>query len=442
MLEKVGKIYLQTSNNKILLSLLLAITIGSGIYFSTIIPIVVAFLYICLFNKNYLFGVILTLPIYDAYFTDIPISINKIVFVVVIVVLLIDVKYKNIQLNRNELWIFLLIAMASIGVIVAVFNSDLIFIRDSIEKEYLLETLPKLLFVLLLSLATKSSQKYNIKKLVENATIFISFFMIVIAVNVAITSRDAILNVGPNFFAVFTMIFIPFTFYLYFKTKSKLMVIVTLSSAASLVYILGVTNSRTGILILLFGILTGIIIFYKLNRKRALILIGLALIGITLMIIMPYFKNLLIKVLRTGGLNNIVGMLNGRYELYQSAIQLILRNPLVGYGGSKDTAIILLYNDIGIPQVAHSIYLEIILQYGVYGTIIFAFIYGGVFSEFFIKINKKFIHQNYWQLPVYLSFFSLLIAGLLLSINFRDIYIYLLALVFVLPKVDKIGGVI
>ncbi len=446
MLSKTSKLHDKFCEHQLLVPLFFAVVISLGIQFSTVIPILLVFLYVSLFNKNYLFGLIITLPLYDAHFTSLPFSLSKMVFVIIIIVLVVDLRLKKIELRKNELFILLLIFMASIGAVVAIFNPQLIFIRDQVQNELLFETLPKLLFILLLFFTMKSNEKYIIKKQVINSARFVTFFIITLSINVLFLKeifdfvRFSVFNVGPNFFAVFTLVLLPFVLYVFYTTENKKMIIVSLVALGAVAYILGTTSSRTGVLILIFGGILSLLMLSRLHKKRTYIIIGIGALGVLAIIFLPYFQNLLVRVTQQSQLSNLVGMLNGRYELYQSSFRLILQRILIGYGGSKDTAIILLHNDIGIPQVAHSIYLEVLLQYGVYGTIIYTFIYSNLLSNFTIITSKRFYQEYTWQIPVYISFFSLLVAGILLSINFRDIYIFLLAFVLVLPSIQKKGA--
>jgi len=445
--EKILDTYKKIVNNNILLAFIIATIIFLSVFFQIYILIILLFLYVAIFNKNYILAILITVPIYEAHFFHIPLSINKALIIILFTVFILNIKYKKIKITKNEIIILLLLLVVTIGSLVGLFNSELTFMRNDILKEYIFETLPKIGFMFLFVLAIKMSKKFNLKKMVEKAVYFIPIFIVFVGVLAYKThygidfTRSGILNIRPNYFAVFTISMIPFIIYAFFHCKEKIMIGISLLAILVELYILSLTQSRTGILMFGVSFIISVIVFYKLNKKRLLIGIPLIVGGIIAIMFLPTFYGIIERVLEAKYFTSLENLLNGRYDLYRAGGRALLRNPIIGYGNSKDVTGYYIYSISGIAQVAHNTFLDIIIQYGAYGTIIFLGIYLYFISEFSIKAFSKLNEKYIWEFPIYIMFISILVAGLFLSIDLRDIAVYTIMLLLALPYREKIKEV-
>ena len=441
--KKAVRIYKKISENNIVLSIVISLIIFLSVFFNTYIPLVFLFLYIAVFKSNYILSLLLTIPIYEAHFLGIPLSINKILIIILVIVFLIHINYKKIKITKNEIFIFLMLFTITLGGFIGLFNSDLAFMREIIFKEYLFDLLSKVGFMFIFVLAIKTSKNFNIKEMVKKATYFIPIFIVFLGVLAYIYqydinfSRSGILNIRPNYFSVFAMCLIPFVIYAFFYCKEKLMIVISLVAVGVEIYILSITNSRTGLLMLGVSLLISVLVFYKINKRRIWIGIPLGILGVLSIMFLPSLSGLIERLFQASYLKSLSKFLNGRYELFEAGFKLILNNPILGYGSSEEVTAFYIYNISGISQVAHNLFLETIIQYGAYGTIIFLGIYFYFISEFIIKAFNRFAKRYRWELTLYIVFFSVLVAGLFLSIDWRDIYIYSIMFLFALPYRKK-----
>lgn len=445
MVTRIKEIHYKLCQQPFLLSLILALLIFSSLAIKQYLPIVGIFIYVAFFNKKLMVAMLISLPLYDSYFKNMPLSLNKIIIIIFMISLLYHIKYKKIQIRGYEITILLLLLTITFGEIVALLNPDFLFIRHEIFLEYLLELLPKVGFILTFVLAIRTNKAFSIKDMTSIATYFVPIFMIGVLILSFITktnqsiSRYNVLGLEPNYFSVFSACLLPLTIYAYFTVKEKIMIGISILSMGGQLYLLSLTSSRTGVLLVGFSIIVTVLVCAHINKKRLMLLGGLAIVGIIAIFFIPYFDNLIRRLTREGLTGSLRGFLNGRYEMFESAIYRIRQNPLLGYGGTKEASGFYIFQDTGIPDISHNAYLDIFVQYGIYGIIVFVGMYLYIVSEGVIKaIDKR--HRYDWQLPYYVTFINLLIAGMLLSLTFRDMYIYSLAFVLALPYRKTIEG--
>ena len=128
--------------------------------------------------------------------------------------------------------------------------------------------------------------------------------------------------------------------------------------------------------------------------------------------------------------------LSVRFRLLETAWELFRNNPILGYGSTKDSIAILIFRETGFPKVSHNAYLDIGLQAGLAGLLAFGALYFNILYDFARKLIAR-SGQTKWQYPIYLIFLNTLVAGLVLSLNFRDIHIYIIAFAIVLPGLGR-----
>ena len=436
LVEKIKKLNGKIVGQSTTVSLLYTAVILSGLLLNTAIPIIILFAYTALFNKKLTLAVLITLPIYDAYLDSGWLSISKIGIIIMIIVFLINIGYKKIKIGKYEWLILVITAVISFSYIVALLNPVFMFFRDEVLLEYITDNLPKLGFILTFILVVKTSSRYDMRGMVEAAVSFVPVFVIMITglsagsmIDVSFR-RYKLMNVRPNYFSVFITCMVPFIMKAYFDSKKWLPAAVSIISLAGTAYLVSLTASRTGFVLLFVAVFLSILLFIGKQWKKLAILIGIIIAGGIGAMFVGSFRNSFYRLFQSPDIT--VNLLPQRTMLLKSAWKIFTQNPILGYGGTKDASAILIYHDIGKSKLSHNAYFDIAIQYGFMGIIAFATLYLTILSEFLIKILRKI--KNYsWQYPVYIVFINILLAGMVLSLNFRDIQVYCLAFVMAMP---------
>jgi O-antigen ligase len=183
---------------------------------------------------------------------------------------------------------------------------------------------------------------------------------------------------------------------------------------------------------MIVAIAVSILIFTE-KKKRLLIAVPaiLALTAIIIILVEPA-RNLLMRFFGREMLSSIHKFLSGRWHLFVTAFGHYLEKPLLGYGGSVEATAILIYKSTDMAKVVHNDYLGVAIQYGLPGILVFMVMYLKLIGDFIVKIFSG-IKNLEWQYPLYILLLNVILAGLVLSINFSDYHIYILAFVLAIP---------
>ncbi len=443
LVEKIKNINGKITEQSMVVSLIYTAVILAGLLMNTAIPIIILFAYTALFNKKLTLAVLITLPLYDAYLDSGWLSISKIGIVIMIIVFLINIGYKKIKIGKYEWLILVITAVISFSYIVALLNPIFMFFRDEVLLEYLIDNLPKLGFILTFILVVKTSSKYDMRGMVEAAVSFVPVFVIMITglsagsmISVSFR-RYKLMNVRPNYFSVFITCMAPFIMKAYFDSKKWLPAAVSIVSLAGTAYLVSLTASRTGFILLFVSVVLSVMLFMGRKWKKLIILIAIVIAGSAGAMFVESFRNSFYRLFQSPDITD--DLLPQRTMLLKSAWKIFTQNPILGYGGTKDASAILIYQDIGKNKLSHNAYFDIAIQYGFMGIIAFATLYLTILSDFMIKVFRKFKNFS-WQYPIYIVFINILLAGLVLSLNFRDMQVYCLAFVMAMPFRKEIGN--
>ena len=437
MVEKLKLSHNRIMGNVTVASIIFSGIILLGLLLNSTIPIILLFLYAALFYMRFTLAILITLPLYDAYFNNGWLSINKIGIIIMIIVFLFNISYKKVKLGKYE-WILLVItAVITFSYIVAMLNPVFLFMRDEIMPDYLLETLPKLGFIMAFLLAVKTSGRYDMREMMESAVSFIPMFMIVITIlsvgsMINITQRRYMLmSVRPNYFSVFVTCMAPFIIKGYFNSKHIAGAIVTVLALSGTAYLVSLTASRTGLILLAISAILSIIFFVGKRTKKLMVLIGIIFAGAIGAAFIPSFQDMIFRLLKASDISS--EFLPQRMNLLKSALRIFARNPILGYGGVKEASAILIFTESGEYRLSHNAYLDIAIQYGVFGILAFATLYLTMFTDFITRVFDK--SGSYkWQYPLYIVLINIILAGMVLSLNFRDMHIYIIAFIATLPS--------
>ena len=442
MVGKIREINKKISGDNMLTTALCLILITLGLVLRTAIPIVLMFIYVAVFNKRFTIALLITFPLYDAYFGSGWFSVNKIALVIFLIIFIFNISFKKISIGRYERIFMLITLVITFSYMVGMFNPLFLFIRDEFFVDYVTNIMPKIGFLVLFLLAVRSSDSYDIKEMIGAAADFIPFMVILITI-ISVTSmtglnprRNILMNVRPNFYSVFITCMVPFTVFAFFKKKNFLMNSAAVVSLACTAYLVSLTASRTGFVLLLVSFILSLILFTGKEYRKLTLMILLAVLGAAGSFLLPSFRDMVFRVLKLADTSK--DFLPVRIGLLRSAWRIYCRNPILGYGGMKDSAAILIFEEMGLTKVSHNAYLDIGIQFGIAGILAFGTLYMSILWDFIRKLRAR-TREFVWQFPIYLIFINILLAGLVLSINFRDMHIYIIAVAAALP-VTASGG--
>ncbi len=202
----------------------------------------------------------------------------------------------------------------------------------------------------------------------------------------------------PNFLASFLLLTIPLGFYFIFLSRKFLIKFLFALAIFLQIICFFFTSSRGGLVALLLttGVLLAYIFFVssinqKTKIKIILVLAGLSLIG---------FVSL--ETLTPGRIKYSFDMSGGsfaaRVNFFQSAADAIIQKPFFGYGLENSGEVFVkyyerdwgIYGDVGSnTDRAHNLFLDIILNVGFFGLILFTLWYYSVFKIAFTNIRAK-----------------------------------------------------
>lgn len=112
------------------------------------------------------------------------------------------------------------------------------------------------------------------------------------------------------------------------------------------------------------------------------------------------------------------GSMNLRLYMYQFGLKLFKENPLIGYGINNYR--ILFGKDFGWITYAHNNYIELLVDLGIFGTIVYYAMYINVFLDL-IKLKNN-LHLRYLFIGFLLSIFVIDFAG----VNYYSKHIYII----------------
>lgn len=230
------------------------------------------------------------------------------------------------------------------------------------------------------------------------------------------------LNNDPNICAFANLVFF---YYFMFDYKKYSKIFMGLAFLGILL-----TLSRGGMISLVLGLLSCFIILSGKQKVRFFIYFLFALFFLVLLVYVNYellepFISKRVSGLETGA---------GRFEIWGNAIELFYNKPLLGYG-------IFTFRDVsgalfGDPRHAHNTYLEVLVETGLLGLLIFLTVLCFILL-FSYRLAKK-SDKCKFLFPSVASVF-VAISGLSMYINLTFWYLLLLNILFYFneKKIEK-----
>jgi O-antigen ligase len=180
--------------------------------------------------------------------------------------------------------------------------------------------------------------------------------------------------VNPNGLAFVILTALPFLYYLIGGLRSTIMKLAVAGLLAAMLYALVLTGSRSGMVGLL--VIVAAIIFR--SERRAAILTVAAIAAVLLVGVMtPDMKDRYLSLTDSDTRN--AATTQGRIQHMLDEVEVASRRPFVGHGlGTSQEA---LANEAGRYQPSHNLYLEVMIELGMIGLVIYLLFLASIFGN-------------------------------------------------------------
>ena len=400
-------------------------------------------LFILLFflEKKYLLSIILVSPIIETILIVVEgVTITKLLVIFYTFYFLYVIVKENAVIIDKKSWILLVYLFIVIfGLFNAITFGPFLSLVDwdynAIINENFISYIPKILFSILLYSYIKIKGYNYLRDNLRYLAVLISIALIIIAVffitisnessnwwNVA--RRFTFKGADPNNFASILSSLSIFPLYLILKSRTKREIVVGIISVALIYFSIFLTLSKGGTLTLIFSIILTFFVLSKKNVKRSFFVLSL---GIIIIAILVNFEIIDFSPLyeRFFGehIYDISSFTTRRSDWWLAGIKAIKQRPILGFGGSFYAGMWINYTAYGEMFVMHSLYIEILVQYGILGLIVFLWIIVRILKDFkqlINKLNKGQLKDTIFLIP-FISLLTCLFAGLSLSWQWRDL---------------------
>jgi hypothetical protein len=179
---------------------------------------------------------------------------------------------------------------------------------------------------------------------------------------------------NPNGLAFVILTALPFLYYLIGGLKSRVMKLAVVGLIAALLYALVLTGSRSGMVGLL--VIVAAIIFR--SERRTAILAVAAIAGVLLVSVMtPDMRDRYLSLTSDDTRN--AATTQGRIQHMLDEVEVASQRPFVGHGlGTSQEA---LANEAGRYQPSHNLYLEVMIELGMVGLIVYLMFLASIFGN-------------------------------------------------------------
>ncbi|CEP78297.1 O-antigen ligase family protein [Defluviitoga tunisiensis] len=401
-------------------------------------------LFILLFflEKKYLLSIILVSPIIETILIVVEgVTITKLLVIFYTFYFLYVIVKENAVIIDKKSWILLVYLFIVIfGLFNAITFGPFLSLVDwdynAIINENFISYIPKILFSILLYSYIKIKGYNYLRDNLRYLAVLISIALIIIAVYFFITISNESSNwwnvarrftfkgADPNNFASILSSLSIFPLYLILKSRTKREIVVGIISVALIYFSIFLTLSKGGTLTLIFSIILTFFVLSKKNVKRSFFVLSL---GIIIIAILVNFEIIDFSPLyeRFFGehIYDISSFTTRRSDWWLAGIKAIKQRPILGFGGSFYAGMWINYTAYGEMFVMHSLYIEILVQYGILGLIVFLWIIVRILKDFkqlINKLNKGQLKDTIFLIP-FISLLTCLFAGLSLSWQWRDL---------------------
>lgn len=314
---------------------------------------------------------------------------------------------------------------------------------NAIINENFISFIPKILFSILLYSYIKKKGYNYLRDNLRYLGVLISIALIIIAVYFFITISNESSNwwnvarrftfkgADPNVFASILSSLSIFPLYLILKSRTKGEIVVGIISVALIYFSIFLTLSKGGTLTLIFSIILTFFVLSKKNVKRSFFVLSL---GIIIIAILVNFEIIDFSPLyeRFFGehIYDISSFTTERSDWWLAGIKAIKQRPILGFGGSSYASKWINYTAYGKKAVMHNLYIEILVQYGILGLIVFLWIIVRILKDFkqlINKLNKGQLKDAIFLIP-FISLLTILFSGLSLSFQWLELLWYFISI--------------
>lgn len=401
---------------------------------------------VVLWDRKLILPVMLITPLIETVLiVQTGLTVTKLLSIFFIAIFVFELVHLNkFQLDGKTLSLLAFLIVASIGSANALLIGEYLISElwdGNILGDFLIVQVPKIVFAMLLYQYYRSKGFRFLFYSLKTSVYSLSIALIIIGIYFITIGNESIswwnvatrLNfegADPNEFSGMLVALGIFPLYLCLVDKSRMGLFLGLGSFVIVCYSVILTLSRGGFLALSFASAFALLISFKQNKKRAFVFSSILLIFLFslffsgLLNLVPLYERFLGT--HVGDLSSLTA---GRTDFFKSAFSFSLQRPFLGYGGTAFTSRWINSLSLGKYAVMHSIYLEILIQYGTLGFLTFSVILFQAFSGLpYLRRIRPMNSSTMLLYAPYLSLATLLFAGLALSWEWREIVWYFIGL--------------
>ena len=410
----------------------------------SIIVLFVGALLLIIFDKRFIVSFLLITPIFENLFIVTKnLSITK--MIVIFIILLFGFKLislRRLKINKYVTLIFIFLILLVWGLANAC-NNDIISLKlqnSNLFLENFLNYFPKILFAFLLFEFFSVNDDLQ-KLLFQNLTfslLLIPLFLLLVTIYFVFFQRETV-GFSVVYFTLpktphgeFTAILAsltPYCWYLILLERNKSKLILGVISLISVFVVIMMAASRNGFLSFILGCTLSLYFLKNFLQKKGKYVLVIFAISIIILLILNFIDLSKIPLYQrfSGKYTYTLEILTSKRNLYWgAALKAFTIRPLTGYGGYMQisSAVNSIYT--GEYDVFHNTFLDILVQYGVIGFLVYVFLLFNIFKDFYRIVNnkqRKLMPHSVILIP-FLSFFVLIFASMGLSWLWREIVWY------------------
>jgi O-antigen ligase len=197
-----------------------------------------------------------------------------------------------------------------------------------------------------------------------------------------------------------------------FKGPAILLWLLLTLSLTTLIWLGG--RASTGSIILTMLALSTLVVLYGQKTQKAPIIIGfigslLISIGISELISVFPWNGIMTMLGRTASAENLDSISSGRLQIWKEALQAWKQSPLLGLGSN---AFAYIPRSSHFASQPHSMIVQFLLEYGVFGIVLLILIYAMFVKQVFLRLSYGFTNMPPSVLAAVSSILALGIHGL------------------------------
>ena len=412
----------------------------------------VLFLGIIYLDKSMLLPSLILVPIIESAYPKGSLTLEFLMVLGLIPMIIRDLFLRKsgiMTFSRSTTSIFLgFMALLLIGFFVVVVNygENIDLGATLINVVIKLFKLTMFLFIGMLLLNSKKKQFNDGMEFIVNYSAIIAILILGYIVYFGSRKVSGILNFGDSAHGEFTACIVALTSFNFMALSidpSRWGKLWRLGGIAATLAIVFLTGSRNGLVSIVF--IVGIYIVLSYRRHFALISIGvLASIFIAMMLFFGGFFSVqydgfdrqykkLSKNKEKSEVSALAEVSTGRTILWATGIKGFLESPIIGKGGDEKVTRNYIDSQVSINNVAHNTPIEVAIQYGILGLILYFRMIWLVFKRILQYDSSKLFVKAIYLMPFF-AFLSLVFSSQFISWIWGSLYWYLFVICMVIVE--------